>query len=716
MRIYGNLEYLQPSRINSYSGGSSVFGTVGGDMNTFSFHNQQIVIADGPDQYGRRYYAFPDLTKIGNTYWLCYMANSSHAGSHGSVVVKSSTDCINWSLVKEFQASSPYLSATPTVGDTSYIAGSIADLGGSNMVCVLEQTTLSSGSTLIDATYWSVSNDNGGTWSNPTMLPNVNNTYPSVAGLHCLTWKNTFYLPTFGMGAFPQYGNAIYYCSAESLISGSPNWNHLSANSGQEPCVMVNPSNPDELWVVGRANNTYLSYITSTDGINWGSVKRVYWDVTTPIDVGMKPLMCRTENNNWIVPKRKTPGQLDAEVMVGADPFIIYAGGAATTWPNVIQRSVPNPVSTLNERGWNGVEKLLYMGMVPLKGDLVAVVYSSEPQEQFNSPVSVTGKHASVFFSFFGSGTGKTPYGTFVPATQELFNLSTISLSNNTTSYRKWLSAGDTQIKVNDGSNSATVEILGDYTPTFVDGNLSPITPTGSYALSCRNVATITPGPSITISSSPAPSPMEIPGLSASVIIQLSPSGIVYDGSNNVIRWTNEGRYSTLSAYTAVGLQLSSTSTPNNNNSVQGKNNGYLSAPTSVNTPVYAVYALASNPTSAWATYYPAIMTNVIQGKNISTNVFQWSDDFTGDFNHQMDGVIYDSSTMNPQGWHIHSALIQSPGAITPATPASLEMLLNQPGILTRWWRGQLAALVVLDTRIPSNRQDYLIRRWLRSL
>ena len=702
----------------------TAYRTDGGTAASFEFHAEQIVIADGPDQYGRAYHAFPDLTIIGDTYWQTYMTSGAHADRRADIVIKSSTDGRNWTERKRFSASRP--TGTIVVGDIEYRACNLTDLGGGCIVAVLHKYTVvdttSSGLLFAagNSTAWSLSRDNGNTWSDPVQLGDITESYVSIGGMTAAVWKGDFYFAAYGVDPL---GGGIYRTPVSALKAGAPVWTSQVVDLGQEPCVQVNPRNPDELWVFGRRNGTFVSWRTTTDGTTWATRKDSYFAANTATNVGMKPLQLLTESGYWVIPKRGENSNLYPEILIGADPMTVYSCDGTPNneiWPTVAHSSHPVPVAELSQRAWNNYEKAMYSGMALVGGDLVAMNYALEPQEQNDEVNSSAGQRSSVFFTFFGSGEGLTPWGSFTPATRELSG-SALSLADPTyNSYRKWMSA-DAEFVITNGTSTVALEILGDFVPTFSVGG-SPITPTGSYDPNKKNVALITPGPSVRIVNVAPPSPMEITGLREKVLCQFSPAGLVLDGSN-VNSWTNEGDTSYVASLIAGTTKptVALAASPNGRNVVQGASAAWFDN-AGGNVPISAVFALCTADAGTWTAGFQTVVTNAIQGGAVDTAAWQIGAPWAT--YHRFKNGVYDNPAAAPAtDWAIIECRQRnvndgSGSNWSELAAANLSVILNQAGFTgTRGWKNKVGSLVILKTPyFPTNRESYLIRRWMRSL
>lgn len=718
-------------------GATADYRTDGATYQDFDWMGTPTVIADGPDAFGRQYHAFPSQPlRVGNDIFISYTTTHTHGSMDSDlIIVKSSDWGKTWTEKKRFAASNPnagIVGGTVVVGDYEYRAASLTDIGGGCIVAMLDRQTIVSGN---DTTYpytysvaegrrswWSLSIDGGTTWSAPTKMPDWSGggaTDYSISGYGEAVWKGYYYAAFYGSAN----SRGVMRCSVESLRSGIPQWEECEAGDFYQECqVLVNPTNPDELWVVGRANDTRIAYRTSTDGLNWSAFKTSYYGLEAESSAGIKPQMALTGNGNWILANRYSTTDITGEIVTGANPFPLYSGvGSADTqqWPVKRNREFPNPFSRYNSRAYMGIEKSMYYGFLPISGDLVGVVASYSPMEYSTVAYSAGGHRSSIMFGYYGSGTGRTPWGDFSKAEVELKG-SAVTL-NESRNYFSWMTA-NTQYTITDGSATVALEIFGDYIPTFHDGT-SLITPTGSYNPNARNVAIINPGPSVAIINQAPPAPSEIPSLAKNVLIQLSPAGIHATGSN-VDTWDNEGDTSYVASLLGGTTKptVVSGGSPNGRNCVQGASNAYLSN-AGADTNVEAIYALMTAEGSTWAGSYSSIITNAIQGTSAGTAVWQSGVPWTAAFRY-IDGALDDPPAAPSTTWHLVS--LRRPNAptgngsnyVNPTTTTNMSVIMSQSGYTTtRGWRGKMAALVMLKQgHYTTDREDYLIRRWMRSL
>ena len=694
------------------------------DKSLYSFHAEQITIADGPDAYGRAYHAFPDLTKIGGTYWQSYMTADGHATRRGDIVLKSSTDGRTWTTRKTFAASSPDPGTPLVVGDYEFRACSVTDLGAGVLVAVLHKyNVIDTGdlsSDLGNVTAWSLSTDNGSTWTSPVEIPLINPLYSTVAGMSCAIFGSTFYACAYSSNVL---GCGLYKTPVSALRAGAPVWSTQVQYFGQEPVMMVNPEDDTELMIFGRKNDTFVDWWTSSDGSTWEE-KQTYYDNLAETNVGHKPLQVLTEGGKWVIPARDNGGSVKARVLVGESPMTEYSGEGNPgdgnpddeLWSVAEINSIPNPVSSYNSRAWSGVEKSMYFGMVPLNGDLVAASYALEPQEQNNTSSSSKGQRCSVFFGFLGGGTGETPFGPFYPAPEEISGAA-IDLSTSNTNIYKWMTA-DTAFTITDGTGTVALEIFGDWAPTFPGATVS-----GAYDADMKNVAIITPGLNVQIVNVTPPSPAEIPSLAPYVKGQFSPAGLVLSGSD-IASWTNEGDTDYVAALTGGTTKPTVIvgGSPNGNDCIQGALNAWLEN-AGGNIPLSGIYAVVAAEGSVWAGSFPTLVPNAIQGAGTGTATWTTGSPWVASYMRHLNGALDNPAAAPSTAWATigirQRTTADGAGSnFVELASSNITKIMGQEGFTsTRGWRGKVAALALIATdHYITNREDYLIRRWMRSL
>lgn len=718
---------LDPAATREAAGAAQSYRTDGGTYADFDWMGNPVIIADGPDADGREYHAFSSASKVGDDMWLAYMTATAHASIDGDFTLKKSSDYgKTWATKKVFAASSPG-GVGLAVGDYEWRSGCITDLGSGRLVIMLDKHVIVTGDDVVfpyvygtagRRSWWSLSVDNGETWSDPVQMPDFAGaltTHVQLSGYGEAVWKGHYYAAFYSGSNGTNSG--LMRCSVESLRAGVPQWETmLIGDFGQECVVTINPSDPDELWVVGRVNDTRISYRSSTNGSTWSAAKTSYYGLAAESSVGIRPDLVRSENGNWIFVNRYTTGDLTGEVITGAEPFPIYSGDGNPDdeqWAVKRNREFPNPFSRYNERAFGGTEKSMYYGFLPLGGDLFGVVAAYEPTEQYNTTSSSQGHRSSIMFGYYGAGTGKTPWGEFSKAETELKGTA-VDLAESRNKF-SWMTA-NTEYVITNGAGTVALEIFGDWVPTFSDGT-NPITPTGSYDADMRNVAIITPGPLVKIVNQSPPSPASIPSLTDRIKVQLSPAGIA-PASGTVTGWANEGDTDTIAAYTVSGTPTVVVGgSPNGNNCVQGALTAWFNGPASVD--LIGVYVVASYPSATWNNGYEALHALAIQAQNSGTTTryvnTPWS-------NHLLDFDGVKTTAGSPEGWHIWTARKRSTADGTGARQSASAdgntvRFMSQPAQATRGWTGEAAALVLVGgDRAISDREDYLIRRWLRSL